>query len=43
MSFGLATLVLTRVVAPGLETAADQARSRLDPGVEEAVREVVES
>lgn len=52
----LATLVLTRVVAPGgvrqqaggsgrspigLEAPADQARSRLDRGVEEAVREVV--
>jgi lichenan operon transcriptional antiterminator len=39
----LATLVLTRVVAPGLDTAADQARSRLDPAVEAAVREVVET
>ncbi len=39
----LATLVLTRVVAPGVETAADHARARLDPGVEAAVRDVVET
>ena len=37
----LATLVLTRVVAPGAETPADHARARLDPEVEDAVREVV--
>ncbi|MHC2999685.1 transcriptional antiterminator [Microbacterium sp. HJ5] len=37
----LATLVLTRVVAPGAETPADHARSRLDPEVEAAVRDVV--
>jgi lichenan operon transcriptional antiterminator len=36
----LATLVLTRVVAPG--APADDARTRLDPGVESAVRDVVE-
>ena len=39
----LATLVLTRVVAPGAETPADHARLRLDPGVEAAVRDVVET
>ncbi len=39
----LATLVLTRVVAPGNETPVDHARSRLDPDVEAAVREVVET
>ncbi|MGP3535508.1 BglG family transcription antiterminator [Microbacterium sp. RD1] len=38
----LATLVLTRVVAPGAP-AADDVRARLDPAVERAVREVVES
>ncbi|WP_137844361.1 PTS sugar transporter subunit IIA [Microbacterium sp. 2FI] len=41
----LATLVLTRVVAPGAPGAAtgdDHARSRLEPDVEQAVREVVE-
>jgi lichenan operon transcriptional antiterminator len=37
----LATLVLTRVVAPGDEAPADQARARLDPGIEAAVRDVV--
>ncbi|MFB8147858.1 BglG family transcription antiterminator [Microbacterium sp. NPDC056003] len=37
----LATLVLTRVVAPGAEAPADHARSRLDPEVEAAVRDVV--
>lgn len=37
----LATLVLTRVVAPG-SPAADDARARLDPEVEAAVRAVVE-
>jgi lichenan operon transcriptional antiterminator len=37
----LATLVLTRVVAPGAP-AADDARAGLDPAVEQAVREVVE-
>ena len=39
----LATLVLTRVVAPGNEAPVDHARSRLDPEVEAAVREVVET
>lgn len=39
----LATLVLTRVVAPGTEAPADQARARLDPEIETAVREVVET
>ncbi|MDY0908960.1 BglG family transcription antiterminator [Microbacterium sp. CFBP9034] len=39
----LATLVLTRVVAPGAETPADHARARLEPDVEAAVREVVET
>ena len=37
----LATLVLTRVVAPGASAPADLARSRLEPAVEQAVREVV--
>lgn len=37
----LATLVLTRVVAPGAEAPADHARARLDPGIEAAVRDVV--
>ncbi|MFG6502826.1 BglG family transcription antiterminator [Microbacterium sp. P05] len=37
----LATLVLTRVVAPGAP-AADDARARLDPEVEASVRTVVE-
>lgn len=37
----LATLVLTRVVAPGAP-AADDLRSRLEPDVEQAVRAVVE-
>lgn len=37
----LATLVLTRVVAPGDEAPSDRARARLDPEVEEAVRDVV--
>jgi lichenan operon transcriptional antiterminator len=37
----LATLVLTRVVAPG-SPAADDARARLDPAVEAAVRGIVE-
>jgi len=36
----LATLVLTRVVAPGAEPA-DDARARLEPAVESAVRDVV--
>jgi lichenan operon transcriptional antiterminator len=36
----LATLVLTRIVAPG-EGPDDHARERLDPTVEQAVREVV--
>lgn len=39
----LATLVLTRVVAPGDNTPIDHARSRLDPEVEAIVREVVET
>ncbi|GAA1984636.1 BglG family transcription antiterminator [Microbacterium pumilum] len=39
----LATLVLTRVVAPGNDAPVDHARSRLDPEVEAAVREVVET
>lgn len=39
----LATLVLTRVVAPGNDTPVDHARSRLDPEVESAVRDVVET
>lgn len=38
----LATLVLTRVVAPGATAPADDARARLEPEVERAVREVVE-
>ncbi len=38
----LATLVLTRIVAPGAP-AADDVRSRLDPAVEAAVRAVVEA
>ncbi|MCR2825935.1 BglG family transcription antiterminator [Microbacterium sp. zg.Y909] len=38
----LATLVLTRVVAPGAGPV-DRARDRLDPEVERVVREVVES
>ncbi len=38
----LATLVLTRVVAPGAGPV-DRARDRLDPEVESVVREVVES
>ncbi|BDV30004.1 BglG family transcription antiterminator [Microbacterium terricola] len=37
----LASLVLTRVVAPGAETSAEQTRAGLDPDVEQAVREVV--
>ncbi|MFG6476065.1 BglG family transcription antiterminator [Microbacterium sp. P06] len=37
----LATLVLTRVVAPGAPSA-DDARARLDPAVEASVRSVVE-
>ncbi|HWI31301.1 MAG TPA: PTS sugar transporter subunit IIA [Microbacterium sp.] len=37
----LATLVLTRVVAPGTQTPAEHARSHLDPEVEAAVREVI--
>lgn len=37
----LATLVLTRVVAPGSRPAADDARDNLDPEVERAVREIV--
>lgn len=37
----LSTLVLTRVVAPGASAPADQARARLEPEVEEVVREVV--
>jgi lichenan operon transcriptional antiterminator len=39
----LATLVLTRVVAPGARSAGDDARARLDPAVQAAVREVVEA
>jgi lichenan operon transcriptional antiterminator len=39
----LATLVLTRVVAPGNETPVDLARSRLDPEVEATVRDVVQT
>ena len=38
--FHLATLVLTRVVAPG--ASAPSVRGRLDPEVERAVREIVE-
>ncbi|TQJ32759.1 transcription antiterminator [Microbacterium sp. SLBN-146] len=38
----LATLVLTRVVAPGMGGRDDHARSRLEPEVEAAVRAVVE-
>ncbi|MFS0733701.1 PTS sugar transporter subunit IIA [Microbacterium sp. 1P10UB] len=38
----LATLVLTRVVAPGAGDPVDDARARLEPDVEKAVREVVE-
>ena len=38
----LATLVLTRIVAPG-SPAGDDVRSRLDPAVEAAVRRVVEN
>ena len=37
----LATLVLTRVVAPGTDTPSEHARSRLEPDVEAAVRDVV--
>nr|WP_211160385.1 PRD domain-containing protein [Microbacterium sp. MF43] len=37
----LATLVLTRVVAPGDEAPVDHARARLDPEIETAVRDVV--
>lgn len=37
----LATLVLTRVVAPGASAPSDHARERLEPEVERAVREVV--
>ncbi len=37
----LATLVLTRVVAPGAAAPSDDARARLEPEVEGAVREVV--
>ncbi|MGZ8804437.1 MAG: BglG family transcription antiterminator [Microbacterium sp.] len=39
----LSTLVLTRVVAPGASAPHDHARSRLEPEVEAAVREVVET
>ncbi|GAA1945900.1 BglG family transcription antiterminator [Microbacterium deminutum] len=39
----LATLVLTRVVAPGDQTPVDHARARLDADVEATVREVVET
>lgn len=39
----LATLVLTRVVAPGDEAPVDHARARLDPEIETAVREVVDT
>ncbi len=39
----LATLVLTRVVAPGAAAPADEARDRLDPQVATAVRAVVAS
>ncbi len=39
----LATLVLTRVVAPGASAPSQGARERLDPEVETAVRAVVES
>jgi lichenan operon transcriptional antiterminator len=39
----LATLVLTRVVAPGAAAPAEVARAGLDPEVEEAVRAVVDS
>ena len=38
----LATLILTRIVAPG-EGPADRARERLDPEVEKVVREVVQA
>ncbi|MFT4229172.1 MAG: PTS sugar transporter subunit IIA [Microbacterium sp.] len=38
----LATLVLTRVVAPGAAAPGDVARAGLDPEVEDAVRDVVE-
>lgn len=37
----LATLVLTRVVAPGDTAPADEVRARLDPEIEAAVRDVV--
>ncbi|MGC5222309.1 BglG family transcription antiterminator [Micromonospora sp. DT81.3] len=37
----LATLVLTRVVAPGASAPAGMAKARLEPAVEQAVREVV--
>ena len=37
----LASLVLTRVVAPGAAAPAEHARARLDPEVEAAVRDVV--
>lgn len=40
-SIHLATLVLTRVVAPGASAPADVARARLEPEVEAAVRAVV--
>jgi lichenan operon transcriptional antiterminator len=39
----LSTLVLTRVVAPGTAAPGEQARSRLDPAVGSAVREVVQT
>ncbi|SDH49954.1 BglG family transcription antiterminator [Microbacterium pygmaeum] len=39
----LSTLVLTRVVAPGTAAPGEHARSRLDPAVEGAVRQVVET
>ena len=38
----LSTLVRTRVVAPGASAHADEARARLEPDVEHAVREIVE-
>ena len=37
----LTTLVLTRVLTPGARTPGDAARSRLEPRVEQAVRDVV--
>lgn len=38
----LATLVLTRVITPGQDATAEVARSGVEPGVEAAVRSVIE-